>query len=222
MEQTVVRVEGVPVAFDMEVLARKLRIRPGQTAALNKLGKLAEEARRLAKPQAAAVLCGVRVLSDAELEVGGVTLASPLLRKNMGELGRVFPFLATEGRELAEWSASLDSALDQVFSCELREAAVKQYERLLEHKLLEVYGIKQLSAMNPGSLDVWPVTQQEQLFRILNPIPEQFGVELLPSFMMKPEYSLSGIFFQTDTKYYNCRLCPRLDCPNRKAAYKPE
>ncbi len=221
MEQTVVLVEGAPVVFDLEALARKLRIRPGQAAAMNKLDKLAEEARALARPRAAAVLCGVRPLSDDELEVGGVPLSSPLLRKNMGELGRVFPFLATEGTELADWSASLDSALDQIFSCELREAVVKQYEKLLENTLLDVYGIKQLSAMNPGSLEVWPVTQQEHLFRILNPIPEQFGVELLPSFMMKPEYSLSGIFFQTDTKYYNCRLCPRPDCPNRKAAYKP-
>lgn len=217
MDQHTIFLEQVPVVFDLEALARKLRIQPGQTKAMNKLTKLAKEAEAVASPRAAVRLCELNVLSENEVQVGDTVLTSPLLRENMGTLGRVFPYLATEGIELAEWSSALENALDQVFACALRESVVKQYERLLEKKLLEQYGINQVSAMNPGSLEIWPITQQEALFRILASFPEQFNVVLLPSFMMKPEYSISGIFFQTDKKYYNCQLCPRENCPNRKA-----
>ncbi len=217
MDQHTIFLEQIPVSFDLEAVARKLRIQPKQTTAMDKLAKLAREAETIAHPKAVARLCELNVLSENEVQVGGVVLTSPLLCENMGGLGRVFPYLATEGTELAEWSNALESSLEQVFACALREAVVKQYERLLEKQLLEQYGINQVSAMNPGSLEIWPITQQEALFQILASFPEQFDVVLLPSFMMKPEYSISGIFFQTDKKYYNCQLCPRENCPNRKA-----
>ena len=51
-------------------------------------------------------------------------------------------------------------------------------------------------------------------------MPERLGVELLPSFMMKPEYSESGVFFETEKKFYNCRLCPQPACRGRQAAYR--
>ena len=101
--------------------------------------------------------------------------------------------------ELADWSLSLSSSLEQVFASALREVAVQQAEKLLERTLLERYGIAQVP-----------------LFELLAPLPEKLGVTLLPSLMMRPEYSVSGVFFQTDSKFYNCQLCPKKECPNRK------
>ena len=74
--------------------------------------------------------------------------------------------------------------------------------------------------MSPGSLAAWPIEQQGELFRLLAPVPERLGVALLPSFMMKPEYSESGVFFETEKKFYNCRLCPQPACRGRQAAYR--
>ena len=93
---------------------------------------------------------------------------------------------------------------------------VQQAENLLERTLLERYGIAQVSAMNPGSLKVWSLEEQVPLFELLAPLPEKLGVTLLPSLMMRPEYSVSGVFFQTDSKFYNCQLCPKKECPNRR------
>ncbi len=217
MNQTTVIVDQVTVEFDLEAAGRKLRIQPGQAKFVDRLTKLAEEAATVARPKAAAKLCGLNFLDDERVVLGGATFTSPLLRQNMGELGRAFPYLSTEGHEMADWALGLSSSLDKVFATALRETAVKQAEGQLEKKLTEQYGISQVSAMNPGSLAIWPITQQEQLFQALAPFPETLGVTLLPSFMMSPEYAVSGIFFQTETKYFNCQLCPQADCPNRKA-----
>lgn len=217
MDQMLVIVDQFPVEFNLEAVGRKLRLQPGQNKFTDRLARLAEEARAIARPKAAAKLCGLTVLNDEQVGLNGVTFTSSLLIKNMGQLGRAFPYLATEGLEMADWALSLSSSLDKVFSNSLREAAVKLAEGQLEKKLVEQYGMGQVSAMNPGSLALWPLTQQEQLFQVLAPFPENLGVTLLPSFMMAPEHVISGIFFQTETKYFNCQLCPQAECPNRKA-----
>lgn len=217
MDQTTILIEQIPPAFDLEALGRRLHIRPTHAKALDRLAALGEEAKAVARPKAAAKLCSLSFLDNDQTQIDEVIFTSPLLQQNMGELGRAFPYLATEGTELADWALSLPSATDKVFATAFREAVVKQYETLLEKKIMDQYDIKQISAMNPGSLAIWPLTQQESLFQLLDPVPGILGVTLLPSLMMQPEHTVSGVFFQTDTKYYNCQLCPREGCPNRKS-----
>ena len=178
MDQNVILVETVPLEFDLESLGCRLRIRPGQTKFMDRLSRLAEEAARVARPKAVARLCGLTILDEEKVQVGEVTFSSPLLRQKMNGLGRAFPYLASEGIELADWSLSLSSSLEQVFASALREVAVQQAENLLERTLLERYGIAQVSAMNPGSLKVWSLEEQVPLFELLAPLPEKLGVTL--------------------------------------------
>ena len=215
MDQTSIVLDDVKVEFDLEAIGRKMRTRSSARAE-TLLRDLSREAEPIAKPRAAAKLCAVTVVSDTRLQLDGQAFDSPLLIENMGELGRAFPYLATEGDELAEWGRSF-SGMERLFANAIQNAAMKQTEALLEKKLRDQFGITQLSAMNPGSLMVWPITQQTPLFELLAPLPEKLGITLLPTFMMKPEQTVSGIFFQTDKKFFSCQLCPRDDCPNRKA-----
>ncbi len=220
MDEDIIFVEGAPVDFDLPAISRKLRLQPGTGEAaetLERLGLLAEQAAAVARPRAAARLCAVSTSGDDQVLVAGVSFTSTLLHEKLAERGRAFPYLATEGVELADWHRSLSSSLDQRIAPALREAAVKRVEEQVERAIMERYGIRQVSAMNPGSLALWPIAQQAPLFQLLAPLPERLSVGLLPSLMMEPAYSISGIFFQTDTKYYNCQLCPRPACPNRKA-----
>lgn len=217
MDKDSIFIENAPLSFDLRALGRKLRIQDGQTAIIKRLEKLAKQVQDVARPKAVARLNALEVVDEEHVRVGNVTFTSALLREKMGERGRVFPYLATEGTELAQWGQSLSSSLDLVFAGALRQAVVKSYETLLEETVTQQFGMKQVSAMNPGSLRAWPLTQQEQLFQVLSPFPDKLGVTLLSTFLMEPAYSVSGIFFQTDTKYYNCQLCPRENCPNRKA-----
>ena len=113
MDQNVILVETVPLEFDLESLGCRLRIRPGQTKFMDRLSRLAEEAVRVARPKAVARLCGLTILDEENVQVGEVTFSSPLLRQKMDGLGRAFPYLASEGTELADWSLSLSSSLDR-------------------------------------------------------------------------------------------------------------
>ena len=72
--------------------------------------------------------------------------------------------------------------------------------------------------MSPGSLALWPIEQQAELFELMAPVPDELQLTLSSAFLMKPEYSVSGIFFETEQKYYNCRLCSQANCRNRKVA----
>ncbi len=218
MEQ-VVTVEGVPLGVDMPALIRELQLE-GKPALIRRVEKLAATAVDVARPKAAARLSALEAQDENHIRMDGVVLTSQLMVHNMAGLGRAFPYLVTEGRELYEWALGLESRFDVVVSASLREIAPTQYQKLLEEKLLQEYGMRQLSLMSPGSLDAWPIEQQDELFRILSPVPDRLGVELLPSFMMKPEYSESGVLFETEKKYYNCRLCPQPNCRGRKAAYQ--
>ena len=93
----------------------------------------------------------------------------------------------------------------------------KQYQALLEKKICEQFDIPIISCVQPGSLPVWPIEEQRQLFKVMGSLASDAGITLLPSCLMRPAYSVSGIYFQTEKKYYNCMLCPREGCPNRKA-----
>ena len=75
--------------------------------------------------------------------------------------------------------------------------------------------------MNPGSLADWPLREQRTLFALLGDVHGAIGVELTPSLLMTPTKSVSGILFPTAETFASCQLCPREECPNRRAVYDP-
>ena len=79
-------------------------------------------------------MCSLDVLNKDQVQIEGVTFTSSLRQQLTGR-SRIFPYLITEGTELAEWSLSLD-LLDQIFVYTLREAIVGQYISLCEKKIL--------------------------------------------------------------------------------------
>ena len=73
--------------------------------------------------------------------------------------------------------------------------------------------------MSPGSLADWPIEEQRPLFNILGDVDAAIGVKLSESLLMIPNKSLSGMYFPTEVRFFNCQLCPREQCPGRKAKY---
>ena len=130
-----------------------------------------------------------------------------------------FPYLATCGTELEEWSASFDDDLlheywdDQIMHLALN-AAVEGLREAIRKR-----NPSQTSSMNPGSLEDWPIQQQRPLFELLGDPELSVGVRLTDSFLMLPTKSVSGIQFPTEVHFENCQLCSRSDCPNRRAPY---
>jgi hypothetical protein len=76
-----------------------------------------------------------------------------------------------------------------------------------------------LSRMNPGSLTDWPIQEQRKLFALLGNPKDAIGVELTKSLIMVPLKSVSGISFPAEVDFASCQLCPRENCPGRRAPY---
>jgi hypothetical protein len=182
-------------------------------------GSLLNEAMAIANPKAAYRLSLIRTDSQAErekVEIGPVVLKNRALTKNLKGLHRVFPYLATEGPELAEWASALPPR-ERMAAFVIRFLALKEAERRLEERLTDLFGLAQLGAFSPGTLPAWPLSGQKELFELLSPLPQRLGVTLKgDSFWMFPDVSSSGIYFETKTGYHNCRLCPLETCPLRR------
>ena len=73
--------------------------------------------------------------------------------------------------------------------------------------------------MAPGSLEDWPITQQEELFSLFGKRETAIGVRLTEKCVMVPAKSISGILFPAEVKFESCQLCPRERCFRRRAPY---
>ena len=210
--------DAVPFQIDMEALAKQLRIKEG-SAHLEKLGKLAGRARAVGKPKAVFRTAYIEERTDDRVRVNGVVFSSRVLRVNLDKAHRVFPYVATCGKELEEWSQGIEDILEKFWADAIKEMAVKQMVRHLNEYLTEHFQPGKLSRMNPGSLADWPLPEQRPLFSILEDGPRTIGVHLTESFLMMPIKSVSGIWFPTEESFESCKLCPREKCPGRRAAY---
>jgi hypothetical protein len=141
-----------------------------------------------------------------------------LLRDNLAGLKWVYAYVATEGMEMAEWAESLANSM-KLLSWPIRYAALKLAEKELIRFIKSTFDLKQLSAMNPGSLKLWPLEQQNPLFTLLGPLPETIGITLMTSLWMSPDLAASGILFMSESEFCNCQLCPLETCEHRKTAY---
>jgi MoaA/NifB/PqqE/SkfB family radical SAM enzyme len=210
--------DAVPFPIDMDSLAKQLRIREG-SGHLEKLEKLADQARAVGKPKVVFRAAYIEERSEDRVRVNGVLLSSRVLRVNLDKAHRVFPYVATCGAELEEWSQGVTDLLEKFWADAIKEMAVKQTVRYLNEYLTESFQPGRLSRMNPGSLPDWPLSEQRPLFNILEDGPRAIGVRLTDHFLMMPIKSVSGIWFPTEESFESCKLCPREKCPGRRAAY---
>jgi hypothetical protein len=183
--------------------------------------RLADAARSIGRPKGVYKLAAVEPQTDDTILIDEVLFTSHVLSVNLKDVRRAFPFIATCGRELDAWSASLHDFMEQYWADAIKEAALLAAISALGDHLANAYGPSKRATMNPGSLDDWPISQQRQLFSLFDTAAQDIGVELSESCLMNPIKSVSGIWFQADGEFVNCQLCPRENCPNRSAPYDP-
>lgn len=218
---TQVVLDNIPYEPDMAQLREKLRIREGSSY-VGRLEQLVSEAQAIARPKALYRVALVDDKGDDYVVVDGVRLDSRVLRVNLDEAHRIFPYVVTCGRELHDWMNGLDDILLGFWADAINELALRGAIAALNEHLLERYRPGKTATMNPGSLGEWPLRQQRALFKILGDPEAAIGVELTKSCLMVPNKSVSGIQYPTETGFSSCQLCPREDCIGRKAPYDPE
>ncbi|MDW8070933.1 MAG: vitamin B12 dependent-methionine synthase activation domain-containing protein [Anaerolineae bacterium] len=213
--------EDIPWQIDLAQLARQLHLTENQDA-LQELEQLVAQAQAIGRPKAFYALARVEAYLEQGVVVNGIELRSRVLRVNLEHVHRVFPFVATCGNELEDWSQSVSNRLlHRFWADQIKESALRSAITYMRDHLVSHYQPGQIAQMNPGSLADWPLGQQKPLFRILGTAPQRIGVRLTERMLMIPTKSVSGIIFPTETTFENCQLCPLEPCPSRRAVYDP-
>ncbi|HUT54750.1 MAG TPA: vitamin B12 dependent methionine synthase [bacterium] len=209
--------DTIPFSLSAEELGNWARI-AGQGGDVDELAGFLEEARAKARPKACYKISYIDEKGDDYVVVEGTRFTSRVLRVNLEEAQRVFPFVATCGTELEEWSNGLDDVMRKSWAGVVKGLALKAAKDFFEARIRDEHPGR-TAMMNPGSLADWPIEQQRQLFALLDGAGAAIGVRLLDNFFMSPGMTVSGLRFPLTRSFESCQLCPREACPGRRAAY---
>ncbi|MCX7680554.1 MAG: vitamin B12 dependent methionine synthase [Anaerolineae bacterium] len=210
--------DEIPLQLDIRGLMRQLRIREGSRYA-DELLTLVEDAQAIGRPRGLYRVAFIESRGEDWVAVDGIRFTSRVLRVNLEYTHRVFAFVATCGRELAEWSGSMEDMLRRYWSDAICEAALHIALQALHRHIDETFRPGTTASMAPGSLPDWPIEEQRPLFQLLGDPEREIGVRLSESLLMIPTKSVSGLRFATRETFESCMLCPRPNCPGRRALY---
>ena len=214
--------DNIPVKLNLDAILKKMRVKRGSGYIEGITKELIDIVQPIAKPKAVYEVSYINNRDGDSIYVDGIKFTSRILRKNLEKPERVFPYVATCGTELDEITASSDDLLRYYCLDTIKETVLRIALNYLTEYLKKTCAIERLANMNPGSMDIWPITQQTELFSIFGNVEDMIGVKLTKSLMMIPIKSSSGIYFPTKVKFETCQLCPRDACIGRSAPYDPE
>lgn len=213
--------DDIPFTINRELLYKTLRVKENSEKAAE-LDRLVQEAQSIGRPRGLYREAYIDRKDESAVVIDGITFSSRILRINLETAERVFPFVATCGRELEDWARSIGDMLLRFFADSIQSVAMGAAIRALNVHLREHYHPGKISVMSPGSLKDWPISEQSRLFQLLGDTKELIGVEINESFCMMPLKSVSGIQFPTEVSFESCQLCRRENCPGRRAPYDSE
>jgi hypothetical protein len=209
--------DNINVNLSLDEIRRRLHMK--RDSDFSPVKDLIDIAQELIQPKALYNICYIEEKLEDAILVDGLRLKSQVLRKNLDQVERIFPFVITLGNELGEKQNACADLLENYYLDTIGNIALKAVRNHLNQHLQAKFALEKLSFMAPGSLSDWPIEEQTPLFKLLGDVEAQIGVKLTPSLLMLPAKSVSGVFFPTETSFQSCQLCPRKRCESRKARY---
>jgi hypothetical protein len=213
--------DPLPYQIEVDSLLATLHIREGSPQA-DAVLRLAEEAKQCARPKAIYKVAYIEGRGDDFVVTEEIRFSSRVLRVNLDGLQRFFPWVVTSGCELEAWANTDKDVLVRFYADAINQVVLQSAVDSFRRRLCRMYGLTEVSTMNPGSLTDWPLGEQRGLFTLLGDVTDAIGVTLTDSLLMVPTKTASGIFFPTEETFTSCQLCPRANCPNRRAPYDAE
>ena len=211
-------IDRIPVTLDPAAVAKRLRHNPARASSVD-LDELLALAGSLIRLRAVYEVSYTGAKGEDTVEVAGVSFRSRILRRNLDQAQKVFPFIMTAGPELEAAASASSDLLKQYYLEEMANVALENGAFWLAERLKTRYGFPGLASMDPGSLEDWPITEQPKLFSIFGDTERLVGVRLTDSMLMLPRKSISGIFFPSEEGFTSCQLCDRDTCPARRVPY---
>jgi hypothetical protein len=212
--------ERIPTDLDESEIAQKLHIQ--RTGNRDEFQTLLKAARTWIDGKALYKVSYIEEKLADGVVIDGNFFRSRVLRRNLGDVGRVFPYVVSLGSTFEERAGEADDVLEKYYLDRIGNIALVKARHHVENHLKTRFALDGLSFMSPGSLNDWPIEEQKPLFALLGDVEALIGVKLSESLLMVPRKSVSGIYFPTKVTFFNCQLCPRLNCEGRKAKYDEE
>ena len=210
----------IPFELDVDALLKRMRLEPG-TEYCRQFEELVSKAQKTGKPKAVYDECFVQARGDDTVTVGGITFTSRTLAKNLDGLERVFPYVATCGREVELDPPDTSDFLKVFWWDAIKGSLLQSARKFLNEHLTRRYLLGKTAGMSPGAGDVgvWPIEDQKGLFALLGDVKGAIGVELTDSCLMIPVKTVSGIRFPAEHDFRSCQVCHREKCPSRRAPF---
>ena len=209
--------ENIQIKLDFEAVCKRLHLKRDKD--FKNLHALVDAAHHMIEPRVLYEVKYIEEKFDNGVVVDGRRLISDVLRKNLDQVERVFPFVITIGNKFGENLDACDDILEKFFLDTIGNVALTHVRKALNDHLKQKYALEKTAFMAPGSLPNWPIEQQKPLFELFGDVQATIGVKLTDSLLMLPAKSVSGIYFPTGTSFFSCQLCPRERCDSRKAKY---
>lgn len=209
--------DKIKVSISLDELRKKLHME--KDCDLSEIQPLIDIAVELIEPRALYDVHYIDEKIEDAIIVTGRRLKSRVLRKNLDQTERVFPFVITLGPKLGEKQAAGTDLLENFYLDTIGNVALNSARKHLKRHLISRFALEKISSMSPGSLADWPIEEQAPLFELLGDVETSIGVKLTDSLLMLPAKSISGIYFRTEASFFSCQLCPRQRCESRKAKY---
>ncbi len=209
--------DRVTVNLNLDKVRKKLHMKPDSD--FNQVRSLVDTVQQLIEPKAIYNVSYIDEKLEDSVVVGGLTLKSGVLRKNLDRVERIFPYVITLGRKLGEKQNTCSDLLENYYLDCIGNLALTSVQKELKKHLQSKFALEKLSSMAPGSLSDWPIEEQGPLFGLLGDVEASIGVRLTRNLLMMPAKSISGLYFPTEVSFYSCQLCPRKRCESRKAKY---
>ena len=212
--------DNLKVDISLNDVCRRLHMGPDSD--VSEIQPLIEVAMALIEPKAIFEVCYIEDKLEDAVMVNGRHLTSRVLRKNLDQAERIFPFVITLGPKLGEKQADSTDLLENYYLDTIGNVTLSSARKQLKRHLKSEFALEKISSMAPGSLPDWAIEEQAPLFKLLGDVDAAIGVKLSNSLLMLPAKSISGIYFPTEVSFFSCQLCPRERCESRKAKYSPK
>ena len=214
--------DEIPVSLDAEMVLKHVHLRKESKSIEKNVQELVEIVVPIARPKAVYEVSYVDHKHESSVDIHGIMFTSRVLRVNLDEVQRAFPYVATCGRELEGITVPSEDFMRYYCLDAIKGMVMNTARNHLKTYLTKKFALGQVSSMAPGSLEDWPITQQRELFSIFGSVEDLIGVKLTESFLMLPLKSVSGIYFPTQIRFESCQLCAREACSGRRAPYDPD
>jgi hypothetical protein len=214
--------DKIPIQLDAVTTMKRLRMHGESKRFESNIRELIEIVTPIMRPKALYKVSYIESRNGDSVVIDGVTFTGKLLKVNLEKVERVFPIVATCGREIDAVKIDGKDIVRSYCLEAIKIAVVANASMYVQDLITRQYATGPLSSMNPGETDLWPITEQKPLFSLLGDVEGRIGVTLTEGCTMVPVKSRSGILFSPEKKFESCQVCPREKCIGRRAVYNPE